>query len=90
MGDDFSYAVKTAFAARVGYLCSNPDCRALTSGPQEDSAKATGWMGVSPCSRGLPNAALDGTFCRFWVLFIEGVPSNACVQPPVSTLVLAT
>jgi len=40
MGDDFTYAVKTALAARVGYLCSNPDCRALTSGPQEDPAKA--------------------------------------------------
>lgn len=39
-GDDFTDAVKKALAARVGYLCSNPDCRALTSGPQEDPAKA--------------------------------------------------
>lgn len=46
MGDDFSYAVKTALAARVGYLCSNPDCRALTSGPQEDPAKAVN-LGVA-------------------------------------------
>lgn len=40
MGDDFSEAVKRALASRVGNLCSNPDCRALTSGPQEDPAKA--------------------------------------------------
>lgn len=33
--DDFSEAVKRALAARVGNLCSNPDCHALTSGPHE-------------------------------------------------------
>src|SRR5205807_6684405 len=27
-------------AARAGYMCSNPECRALTSGPQDDPAKA--------------------------------------------------
>jgi hypothetical protein len=40
MGDDFSEPVKRALASRVGNLCSNPECRALTSGPQEDPAKA--------------------------------------------------
>jgi len=40
MGDEFSEPVKRALASRVGNLCSNPECRALTSGPQEDPAKA--------------------------------------------------
>jgi len=40
MRDDFTEEVKRAIAARVGNLCSNPDCRALTSGPQEDPARA--------------------------------------------------
>jgi hypothetical protein len=35
--DDFAIEVKRTLAARVGNICSNPDCRALTSGPQEDS-----------------------------------------------------
>lgn len=38
--DDFSDRVKRMLAARVGYRCSNPDCRAWTSGPQLDPAKA--------------------------------------------------
>src|SRR5690348_11630549 len=38
--DDFSESVKRALAARVGNLCSNPGCRALTSGPHEDVTKA--------------------------------------------------
>ncbi len=40
MGDDFSTPVKGVLAARVGNLCSRPECRALTSGPQADPAKA--------------------------------------------------
>ncbi|MBI3403850.1 MAG: hypothetical protein HY046_00130 [Acidobacteria bacterium] len=40
MGDDFSESVKRALASRVGNLCSNPDCRTLTSGPRDDPAKA--------------------------------------------------
>jgi len=40
MGDDFSEPVKRVLASRVGNLCSNPDCRALTSGPQTDVSKA--------------------------------------------------
>jgi formylglycine-generating enzyme required for sulfatase activity len=38
--DDFSAAVKRIVAARVGYRCSNPDCRKQTSGPQADLDKA--------------------------------------------------
>jgi hypothetical protein len=40
MSDDFSEPAKRALAARVGNLCSNAECRALTSGPQDDPAKA--------------------------------------------------
>ena len=40
MRDDFTEDVKRALASRVGNRCSNPDCRALTSGPQVDTAKA--------------------------------------------------
>jgi hypothetical protein len=40
MRDDFTEEVKRTLAARVGYSCSNPDCRAQTTGPQDDSAKA--------------------------------------------------
>ena len=35
MRDDFLVGVKDELARRVGYLCSNPACRQLTSGPQE-------------------------------------------------------
>jgi hypothetical protein len=40
MRDDFSEEVKRVLAARAGNVCSNPDCRALTSGPQDDPTKA--------------------------------------------------
>ena len=40
MGDDFSDVVKRVLASRVGNRCSDPGCRALTSGPQDDPAKA--------------------------------------------------
>src|SRR5437870_2912522 len=46
MSDDFSDRVKKALADRVGHLCSNPECRALTSGPQEDPTKAVN-LGVA-------------------------------------------
>ena len=36
MRDDFSKATKELLARRVGFLCSNPDCRKATSGPQDD------------------------------------------------------
>lgn len=38
--DDFSEVVKRTVAARVNHLCSNPSCRAPTSGPQEHSSKS--------------------------------------------------
>lgn len=34
--DEFSQTVKRALAQRVGLLCSNPICMALTTGPQSD------------------------------------------------------
>src|SRR5579871_1573672 len=40
MSDDFSEQVKRALANRVGHRCSSPECRALTSGPQDDPAKS--------------------------------------------------
>jgi hypothetical protein len=36
MRDDFSNRVKELLAKRVGWRCSNPACRLLTSGPQVD------------------------------------------------------
>lgn len=38
--DDFRQKVKRTLANRVGLECSNPDCRAHTSGPQTDASKA--------------------------------------------------
>jgi hypothetical protein len=38
--DDFDDKTKEMLARRVGYRCSNPNCRKLTSGPQTDPAKA--------------------------------------------------
>src|SRR5690242_10296473 len=40
MSDDFPEAVKRVLASRVGNRCSNPECGALTSGPQADPTKA--------------------------------------------------
>ena len=44
--DDFSEAVRKAVAARAGHLCSNPSCRAPTSGPRSDPAKSVN-LGVA-------------------------------------------
>jgi hypothetical protein len=40
MRDDFNKEVKRVIAARVNNLCSNPSCRAQTTGPKADSTKA--------------------------------------------------
>src|SRR5215470_11337313 len=40
MRDDFTEEVKRNLAARVNYLCSNPECCAQTAGPREDSARS--------------------------------------------------
>jgi hypothetical protein len=40
MRDDFSDKVKRTVSARVANRCSNPECQALTSGPQSDTTKA--------------------------------------------------
>jgi len=36
MRDDFSVGTKELLARRVGFACSNPECRQATSGPQAD------------------------------------------------------
>jgi hypothetical protein len=46
MRDGFSIDVKDVVSKRVGLLCSNPDCRALTMGPNWDVTKATN-LGVA-------------------------------------------
>jgi hypothetical protein len=38
--DDFSMRVRRTVSARVGLLCSNPECRAVTAGPKSDPEKA--------------------------------------------------
>ncbi|MDP9314369.1 MAG: hypothetical protein M3R24_26395 [Chloroflexota bacterium] len=40
MRDDFDKETKDVLARRVGYLCSNPSCRKLTSGPRTEPTKA--------------------------------------------------
>ncbi len=40
MRDDFDSHTKDVLAKRVGTRCSNPNCRKLTAGPQEDPEKA--------------------------------------------------
>jgi hypothetical protein len=40
MRHDFTEDVKRILAARAGHICSNPDCRAPTAGPQDEPAKA--------------------------------------------------
>lgn len=41
MRDDFTKKTKETLAKRVGLKCSNPNCRKLTSGPNEDENKST-------------------------------------------------
>ncbi len=38
--DDFKISVKRTLAQRVGYVCSNPDCRSATSGPHANPIKS--------------------------------------------------
>jgi hypothetical protein len=40
MADEFSESVKRVLASRAANTCSNPECRAPTSGPQDDPDKA--------------------------------------------------
>jgi hypothetical protein len=56
MRDDFSQAVKRTLSQRVASVCSNPECRASTTGPQTDVAKAVN-VGVAAHITG---ASLDG------------------------------
>jgi hypothetical protein len=38
--DDFSSSIRDTLAERAGHQCSNPGCRAPTSGPREDPTKS--------------------------------------------------
>jgi len=46
MRDEFPKDVQRVLAQRVANRCSNPDCGAITSGPQEDESKAVN-LGVA-------------------------------------------
>lgn len=41
MRPDFSKSTITTLAQRASYICSNPDCRIVTVGPNSDDTKAT-------------------------------------------------
>jgi hypothetical protein len=62
MRDDFSAATKELLAKRVGFRCSNPECRQPTSGPQVDPRGAVN-VGVaahiSAASPGGPRSEAD-------------------------------
>lgn len=62
--DDFSKPLKDALAKRVGLLCSNPACKAATSGPHTDANKSIS-LGVAAhitaASPGGPRYALKMT-----------------------------
>jgi len=45
--DDFSGGVKSFLAARAGFRCSKPDCRALTIGPSAEDIDARTSIGVA-------------------------------------------
>lgn len=54
--DDFSKPIKETLAKRVGYLCSNPNCRATTTGPHTESGRSVS-VGVAAH---ISAASLDG------------------------------
>ncbi len=45
--DDFAQRTKDILAKRAGFLCSNPSCRALTSGPSNGTDEGTVNLGVA-------------------------------------------
>ncbi len=45
--DDFSKSIKESLARRVGFKCSNPKCRRVTSGPSSESTDGTVNIGVA-------------------------------------------
>jgi hypothetical protein len=60
MRRDFSQKTKETLAKRVGYICSNPDCRKLTIGPNQKEDKSCN-IGVAahifPASHSGPRAS---------------------------------
>jgi len=53
--DDFDLKTKEILAKRVGYRCSNPGCRKLTSGPRSDPAPTPPPAQPRPQSARCPN-----------------------------------
>jgi hypothetical protein len=53
--DDFSPATKRLLAARVGYACSCPECRAPTSGPQLEPDKSVSAGDAAHITAASPN-----------------------------------
>lgn len=53
--DDFSKDAQRQIAARAGYRCSKPDCRAATSGPQEDETRSVNIGVASHITAAAPN-----------------------------------
>jgi len=47
MRDNFTKATKHKLAQRVGFRCSNPDCRIITIGPSQENIDATVNIGVA-------------------------------------------
>lgn len=64
MRDEFSAATKELLARRVSFICSNPECRQATSGPQADPTGSVN-IGVaahiSAASPGGPRYEIDLT-----------------------------
>jgi len=53
--DDFSQATKIQLAARVNYKCSNPDCKAPTSGPHTEATKSVNLGKAAHITAASPN-----------------------------------
>lgn len=55
--EDFPETVRRSVAGRVGYLCSNPKCRAQTTGPHTDAHKANSVGEAAHINGAKPGAA---------------------------------
>jgi hypothetical protein len=93
--DEFPKPVLDTLAKRVGFRCSNPDCRQLTAGPREDETKTVN-IGVAAhitsAARGGPrfdgsiSAADRGAFangiwlCQNCAKLIDNDPSRYSIE----------
>jgi hypothetical protein len=60
MRDDFAAGTKELLARRVGFVCSNPECRQPTSGPQADPTRAVNIGVAAHISAASPGGARYG------------------------------